>query len=547
MNRASRLLFSVLTLVSVLAVLAAAVAVPSFPAAAGPRSAPAPQADNPAPPAAPVKLIFIHHSTGENWLTDGYGNLGQTLAENNYFVSDTNYGWGPDSIGDNTDIPNWMDWFRSDRTPVYMDALYNESGQNSGYTRLFDDPGGENQIIMFKSCFPNSALEGNPDDPPDPDGWLTVGHAKYVYNEILQYFASRPDKLFVVITAPPLSDGAYAENARAFNNWLVNDWLAENNYTLNNVAVFDFYNVLTARDAHHWYNDGEIQHVVTNRNTLFYPSGDDHPSERGSQKATDEFVPLLNIFYNRWAASGTANLPPATLSAPTADSGPAPDPGGGQGVPLPPDTALTIDDFEGGADGWEAFWDASTSTTVTCAAETGAGDDGSTSLRMEFSVAAGSWATCALFFDSPQDWSGGEWLAFDVRSEPSGLPFNVIVYGGTPDARETYLQPRETPVEYAGFVTFTNLWEDFLRADWEDGAGSAFDAPEQVVGLAFGFDAGPDAPYTGVIWIDNIRLEVSPSSADGGEGDGGGGGLPCAGSALLPLIIVGLAWAFRRR
>ena len=64
------------------------------------------QADNPAPPAQPVKLIFIHHSTGENWLTDGYGDLGRTLAENNYFVSDTNYGWGPDSIGDRTELHN---------------------------------------------------------------------------------------------------------------------------------------------------------------------------------------------------------------------------------------------------------------------------------------------------------------------------------------------------------------------------------------------------------------------------------------------------------
>ena len=27
------------------------------------------QADNPNPPEQPVKLIFIHHSTGENWLT----------------------------------------------------------------------------------------------------------------------------------------------------------------------------------------------------------------------------------------------------------------------------------------------------------------------------------------------------------------------------------------------------------------------------------------------------------------------------------------------
>ena len=85
------------------------------------------QVDNPNVPESVVKLIFIHHSTGENWLTDGYGDLGRTLGQNNYFVSDTNYGWGPDSIGDRTDIPNWMEWFRSGDTPVYMDALFNLS------------------------------------------------------------------------------------------------------------------------------------------------------------------------------------------------------------------------------------------------------------------------------------------------------------------------------------------------------------------------------------------------------------------------------------
>ena len=172
---------------------------------------------NPDPPDEVVKLIFIHHSTGENWLVDGYGDLGRELGTNNYFVSDTNYGWGPDSIGDNTDIPLWIEWFRSPQTPTYMDALFNENGQHSSYTRTLSDPGGENQIIMFKSCFPNSELTGSPNDPPGTYEDLSVGGAKYVYNQLLQYFATRPDKLFVVITAPPLSDQSYAKNARAFS------------------------------------------------------------------------------------------------------------------------------------------------------------------------------------------------------------------------------------------------------------------------------------------------------------------------------------------
>jgi hypothetical protein len=188
-----------------------------------------------------------------------------------------------------------------------MAALFSENGKHSSYTRTLADPGGENEIVMFKSCFPNSALEGSPNDPPDPTVGLTVGHAKYVYNQILQYFALHPEKLFVVITAPPLSDGTYAANARAFNNWLVYNWLWENNYTQSNVAVFDFYNVLTHSTHHHRFYNGDIQHYFATQNTLYYPSGDDHPSKAGSQKATNEFVPLLNVYYNRWKA-GAVNV-----------------------------------------------------------------------------------------------------------------------------------------------------------------------------------------------------------------------------------------------
>jgi hypothetical protein len=268
------------------------------------------QTDNPNPPDGTIKLIFIHHSTGENWLADGYGDLGLKLGENNYFVSDTNYGWGPDGIGDRTDIPNWEEWFTSPATPTFMEALYNESGQHSGYSRPLADPGGENTIILFKSCFPNSDLYGSPDDPPGTYAELTVSGAKYVYNTILGYFATRPDKLFIVITAPPLSDRSNAANARAFNNWLVNDWLVDNNYPLNNVAVFDFYNVLTGKDARHTWQDGSIVHIPGSKDTLAYHSGDDHPNETGSRKATEEFIPLLNAYYHRWA-DGTLQQPPA--------------------------------------------------------------------------------------------------------------------------------------------------------------------------------------------------------------------------------------------
>lgn len=284
---------------------------------------------NPNAPATPVKLIFIHHSSGENWLADDNGGLGIALRNNNYFVSDTNYGWGPDAIGDRTDIGNWWDWFRSTPRDTYLNALYAESGQYSSYSRLTADPGGSNKIIMFKSCFPNSFLGGNPTDPPtigdnplrgqsSSSEYMTVANAKGIYNDLLSYFSTRQDKLFIVITAPPQvrndTDTAHAANARAFNNWLANDWLAA--YPHKNVAVFDFYNVLTSNGGnrnindlgaetgnHHRWRNNAIQHLQTVMNNLAAygtDAGDSHPTAAGNQKAAAEFVPLLNVYYHRW-------------------------------------------------------------------------------------------------------------------------------------------------------------------------------------------------------------------------------------------------------
>jgi hypothetical protein len=284
------------------------------------------------PPAETVKLIFIHHSCGENWLADWSGELGRTLRENNYFVSDTNYGWGPEdsmlggAIGDFTDIGHWWNWFLGPSSGSILEALYSESEQHAEYERLSGDPGGENEIVMFKSCFPNSALEGNPGDGPtagtNPLQGMdsgseehTVGNAKRIYMDLLSYFGAHTDKLFIVITAPPLwdTDSEQAANARALNTWLVEEWLTA--YPNDNVAVFDFYNVLTSNGGdsntndlgsddgnHHRIRGGAVEYITDQGGdtAAYAEDGDSHPTAAGNLKATGEFVPLLNYFFHRW-------------------------------------------------------------------------------------------------------------------------------------------------------------------------------------------------------------------------------------------------------
>ena len=286
---------------------------------------------NTAPPSKPVRLVFIHHSTGTGWLSDSHGRLGRALAANNYFVSDTNYGWGPDGIGNRTDIGNWWQWFRGPSSAIYTSALYKESGQHCSYPRLAEKPGGPNRVIVFMSGFRNSALKGDPTvavptidrDPLQGQScdseYHTVANAKGIYIDLLRYFAAHQEKLFIVVTAPPLGDETYALNARVFNDWLTTSWLR--NYHYKNVFVFDFYNVLTSNGGdpkisdvgqatgnHHRVWLGAIQHQVDTGNVfagnvLAYPTNTNHPTGVGVRKATVEFLPLLNYAYDSWRAS----------------------------------------------------------------------------------------------------------------------------------------------------------------------------------------------------------------------------------------------------
>jgi hypothetical protein len=48
-----------------------------------------------------------------------------------------------------------------------------------------------------------------------------------------------------------------------------------------------------------------VEHVTADSNNFaYYPSDDSHPSTAGQQKATTEFVPLLNYYYHIWKAGG---------------------------------------------------------------------------------------------------------------------------------------------------------------------------------------------------------------------------------------------------
>ena len=373
---------------------------------------------------------------------------------------------------------------------------------------------------------------------------MTVAGARYVYNTILRFFATRPDKLFIVITAPPLSDRSNAANARAFNNWLVHDWLAENNYSQNNVAVFDFYNVLTGKDAHHTWQDGGIVHISGSKDTLAYPSGDDHPSEAGSRKATEEFLPLLNVFYHRWAESAPSAAPvDASQPAATARVVEA------EPADIEPAIAGMLFDFEKAPASIEAFRDEATTSSMACRMSSDQAASGSASLQIDVDVVSNSWGTCRLAFDGQPDLGSADGLSFSIHAEKAGMPYGIILYAGDPANPQTYEDFASTPDDsLAGWAQVDIPWAEFTRVDWEEDAGTAFSPDKAVHALAFGFNGLDDGNNAGTIWVDDIGLagrvagavSESEDQPPNTASDDGGLALPCTGGVVLPLTIIGM-------
>jgi hypothetical protein len=266
-----------------------------------------------APPEEKLRVLFIHHSTGGQLLAEpgpenedsanciyethpNGGGLRKALAEAGYEVHEASYN---SEIGSDTDLFHWLPKFRDHMERVLATDLQDE--------RYAGDE--HNNIVMFKSCYPNSNFVGEGTSPGNPEGpELTYWNVRATLSALLEQFSAHPDTLFVYFTAPPLAPPkaeplwkwlarkilrrprkvtmgeAYvaAALARRLNNWVraPDGWLHE--YPHNNVIVFDYFDVLT--------DHGES-------NMLRYPTGggyDSHPSTEGQRRAAAELVPLLN-------------------------------------------------------------------------------------------------------------------------------------------------------------------------------------------------------------------------------------------------------------
>jgi hypothetical protein len=214
-----------------------------------------------------------------------------------------------------------------------------------------------------------------------------------------------------------------------------------------------------------------------------------------------------------------------------------------------------IDDFEGKpiaeTQYWVTYWDESVPTTINCSVDNNQAYIGSHSLQLDFNVMANSWATCELSYWHPQNWSVGEGLSFFMHASKSAMVFDVLIFGGTPDSRESYTFTLETVQESVDGWTYIEIpWSQIQRVDWEANAGATFNTPDQVVGMAFGIGTNQETDNIGTIWIDDLVLmsayapptpETLPAEEEQSSPS------VCPGSASLILMIVFGTVCIRKR
>jgi hypothetical protein len=268
-------------------------------------------------------MLFIHHSCGGQLLAaegperdrpipqciyeshPNGGGLRALLAKNGYEVHEASY---TSLVGERTDLFDWEPKFGQQ-----MERVLATDDQDRTYS-----DGRRNQIVAFKSCFPNNVFTGEGTPPGNPRGpELTVANARAALRSLLPIFQRHPDVLFVYVTAPPVAPFAPGEPlyrliarrlrgkptysdvvrasgplAREFNDWVVgkDGWLS--GYTLRNVVVFDYFGILTGPTSHY--------------GSFIASESDSHPSAEGNRQAASAFAPFLNRAVRRIGLSTEA-------------------------------------------------------------------------------------------------------------------------------------------------------------------------------------------------------------------------------------------------
>ncbi len=216
-------------------------------------------------------LFFLHHSTGDGIILQGHmrRHIGDYNTAHATHFKFWDHGYNADGLrdprghftGTSYNIPD------DNTDPDGLWQLW--TSQGAAYVQCRNLILDHHGVIAFKSCFPASAI-------PDP---ATLNQRKQWYLAMRNFFDTRPDKVFVVMSTPPLhrlaTNSTEANNARRFARWLKSSTYLNGHP---NVFCFDLFNHLAAPD------DGSpTANMLRYEYEQSHSSDDSHPNRRANR------------------------------------------------------------------------------------------------------------------------------------------------------------------------------------------------------------------------------------------------------------------------
>jgi len=222
-----------------------------------------------------TNIIFLHHSTGANLITQG--NVRPLLSELGYQFWDHGYNYQglvrPDGTRTAASYRIPGDMGRGNTDVDGLAALFKQAvadPPNNAFSRLL-----QHEVIVVKSCFPNSAIKDE----------AMQRQFQAWYLEMRDVIRRHPDRLFILVTSPPLhplaTNAEEAGRARAIANWLKSDeYLAGQP----NLFVFDLFDLLA----------DPTTHTLRTEYQLSAGERDSHPNRQANQTIGPLFVAFID-------------------------------------------------------------------------------------------------------------------------------------------------------------------------------------------------------------------------------------------------------------
>jgi MYXO-CTERM domain-containing protein len=438
--------------------------------------------------------MFLHHSCGQNLIEqgnvrEGFAALGYEFYDHGYNdeglrSADGSYtGTDFDVPGDNTD----PDGFAA----IFAQPLHDPPDNTFSHLMQYD-------VIAVKSCYPTSNIWGDEH----------LAELQSYYLSIRDRIDQHPDRIFILVTQPPQVPGESnpdeARRARALADWLTSDAYQGGHP---NLFVFDFFDLLAG-------DDGFL------RREYRYDDYDAHPNERANRDIGPLFVDFIDQAIRGYDADAPRPTTAAATPTPAEEIAQPPTEEDAQAPPVARLPTGLIADFESGAGHWETS--AETGSTVECGPDGETAHDGTTSLRIDYSIEQWGWGDCGRYLAGVHDWSGSAGLSLWLRSEEAGQRITLMLFSGDPEGPTPFEVSFETTPESTGdWVQLVFPWTDLVRAEWADEEGLDEVDPARVTG--YGFSLSEDeSDSEGSVWMDDVGLvvgEIQPTTEEEVQAD----------------------------